>query len=76
MELTVSIGRPMWSSFLVSFLVLLIGIFVWRSVARLWADPHESASPPDEATVFARVKPRPRSVAGAVALEEPDYGQP
>jgi hypothetical protein len=35
MELTVRIGRPMWFSFLVSFLVLLIVIFMWRSVARL-----------------------------------------
>ena len=62
----------MWFSLLVSFLVLLIVIFVWRFVARLWAAPQESASPPDEANVLARVKPRPRSGKGAVALEEAD----
>ena len=62
----------MWFSFLVSFFVLLIVIFVWRFVAHFWAAPKESASSPDEANVFARVKPRPRSGAGAVALEEPD----
>jgi hypothetical protein len=61
-----------WFSFLISFLLLLIVIFVWRFVAHLWAAPKESASPPDEANVFARVKPRLRSGAGAVALEEPD----
>jgi len=60
----------MWSGIFVSFLVLLIVIFVWRFVARLF--PHESASPPEDANVFARIRPRPRSGAGAVALEEPD----
>jgi|HubBroStandDraft_2_1064218.scaffolds.fasta_scaffold2249353_1 hypothetical protein len=59
-------------SFLVSLLVLLIVIFVWRFVAHVWAVPKESGSPPDEANVFAQVKPRPKSGAGAVALEEPD----
>ena len=34
----------MWLSFLVSILVLLIVIFVWRFVAHLWAAPKESAS--------------------------------
>ena len=62
----------MWFSFSVSFIVLLIVIFVSRFVAHLWAAPQESASPPDEVNVFARVKPRPRSGAGAVALDEPD----
>lgn len=61
-----------WFNLLVSFFVLLIVIFVWRFVARLWTAPQDSASPPDEANVFARVKPHPRSGAGAVALEEPD----
>ena len=60
----------MWSGIVGAFFVLLIIIFVWRFVARLFS--HESATPPDEANVFARVKPRPRSGAGAVALEEPD----
>jgi len=60
----------MWSGIFVSFLLLLIVIFVWRFVARLF--PYESPAPPDEANVFARLKPRPRSGAGAVALEEPD----
>jgi hypothetical protein len=71
-ELSIRVGYPMWFGFFVSFFVLLIGIFVWRFVARVWSAPHESASPPDDANVFARVKPRPRSGAGAVALEEPD----
>jgi hypothetical protein len=62
----------MWFESLVSFVVLLIVVFVWRFVARLWVVPHESASGPDEANVFARVKPRPTLNAGAVALEEPD----
>jgi len=66
----------MWLSFLVSILVLLIVIFVWRFVAHLWAAPKESASPPDEANVFARIKPRPRCGAGAVALEEPEDDEP
>jgi len=60
----------MRSGIFVSFLVLLIVIFVWRFVARLFR--HESTSPPEDANVFARVRPRPRSGAGAVALEEPD----
>jgi len=62
----------MWSDILVSFVVLLIIAFVWRFVARLWAPRQESSSPPDDAGVFARIKPRPKSGAGAVALDEPD----
>ena len=36
----------------VSFAVLLIVLFVWRFVSRLWVVPHESASAPDEAIPF------------------------
>jgi len=66
---------PMWFGISVSLVVLLVIVFVWRFVTRLWADPHKSASPPETEDVFARLKPRPRSGAGAVALEEPDDEQ-
>jgi len=65
----------MWTAILVLIVVLLINVFVWRFVARLWTLPHESANPPDTENMFARVKPRPKSGAGAVALEEPDDDQ-
>ncbi len=64
----------MWSGIIISALVVLFLEFLWRFVARLF--PHDSASPPDDANVFARVKPRPKSGAGAVALEEPDEEEP
>jgi hypothetical protein len=51
--------------FFVLFLVVVVIVFVWRFVARVWAAPHDSASPPDDANIVARVKPRPRSGAGA-----------
>ena len=62
----------MWIGVFESLVVLLIVVFVWRFVSRLWVVPHESASPPDEAEVFARIKPRPTLGTSAVALEEPD----
>jgi uncharacterized membrane protein len=67
-------GRfQMWSTIFGWFIVLLIVIFVWRFVARLWVVRHESEEPAEpEADILARVKPRPNLNAGAVALEEPD----
>lgn len=72
----------MWIGVFESLVVLLIVVFVWRFVSRLFVVPHESASPPvvphepasppDEASVFARIKPRPTLNSSAVALEEPD----
>lgn len=56
----------MWFGIFASFVALLIVIFVWRHAFR------ESASPPEEANVFARIQPRPTLGASAVALEEPD----
>jgi hypothetical protein len=56
----------MWSGIFVSFFVLLIVIFVWRFVARLF--PHESASPPEDANVFAsgQTSPEIRRWSGSV----------
>jgi hypothetical protein len=63
----------MWSTIFGWLIVLVIVVFVWRFVARLWVAPSESeTSGPDDANVPARVKPRPHLNAGAVAVEEPD----
>jgi hypothetical protein len=53
-------------------IVLLIAVLVWRFVARLFSGRHESPEIADDADVLARIKPRPHSNAGAVALQEPD----
>ena len=66
----------MWSAIFGWVVVLLIVVFVWRFVARLWPQqPAERAGPADEANVLAPLKPRPNLNAGAVALEEPDDEQ-
>jgi len=62
----------MWSTILGAIIILVSAVFVWRFVTRVWAYESEEPARPDDATVPARIKPRPHLNAGAVALEEPD----
>lgn len=55
------------------FIVLLMVLFVSRFIALIREmNKHHPTEPDDEAHSHARLKPRPKSDAGAVALEEPD----
>jgi hypothetical protein len=48
-------------------------LFVMRFIAQIREmNQHHPTEPDDEAYAHARLKPRPKSDAGAVALEEPD----
>jgi hypothetical protein len=63
----------MWSTIFGWLIVLVLVMFVWRFVSRLWPVRYESderAGP--KAGVLAHLKPRPNLNAGAVAVEEPD----
>ena len=54
-------------------IVVLIGAwFVWRFIAIVFGLPRQPAEPEDYAGVPARLRPRPNSDAGAVALAEPE----
>jgi hypothetical protein len=52
--------------------LLLVAWFVLRIVARAFGGRRQPAEPDDHLGVPARLRPRPNSSAGAVALMEPD----
>jgi hypothetical protein len=58
-------------------LTILVVLFVCNFVARIVRRPTFPAEPEtdDYAGVPARLRPRPKSGAGAIALEEPDEGE-
>lgn len=64
----------MGSALLELAVVVLAAWFVWRLIAQRLKLPGQPAEPgrDDFAGVPARLRPRPKAGAGAVALEEPD----
>jgi len=61
-----------WSAVFEFAVVLLVAWFVWRFVARRLPRPSQPSEPDNRAGILARLRPRPKSGAGAVALVEPD----
>jgi len=62
----------MWSTIFESVFTLLVALFIWRFLAGMIGRSKTPGGPDDYANVPARLRPRPKSGAGAVALEEPD----
>ncbi|CAN5424402.1 hypothetical protein BH10ACI4_BH10ACI4_05720 [soil metagenome] len=62
------------SGFVEFTFTLFVLWFVWRFVSSLLRRPTRPAEPEadDYAGVPARLRPRPKAGAGAIALEEPD----
>jgi hypothetical protein len=61
-----------WSVLFELAVVLLAAWFVWRIIAQRFPRPSQPAEPGDYAGTPARLRPRPGSRSGAVALAEPD----
>jgi hypothetical protein len=61
----------MWIEIFWSVVVMVIVVFVWRFVSRMWT-PRQPIEPADEADILADLRPRPTLNSGAVALDEPD----
>jgi len=58
-----------WTTIIEASVVLLAALLVWLFLVRLIARPKE---PGDPAMVGARIRPRPKPGASAVALDEPE----
>ncbi len=62
----------MWHGLMGWVLMVLAVAAVAHVIARIWTGPSQPAEPDDYADTPARLRPRPRTGAGAIALAEPE----